>query len=274
MLSLVSIKGRLMRKKILSGLVIFLLIFNARAQFTNVDVKMQSGETRPLMEVPWFQYQINIYESQYASKASMADWIVYSPPKFCPISSWFYVRWQGNITESDHSNLKKQCDDRMFKEKLANLSDQVKSVCSCRLVLKTESTANLANRKALWLSFDDELLNDDSFKIVGDLIDSASNKTSVLLTIGGNLSGIFSFDGTQLCKYGGNENVSSETGIKKLMALLGSKTNKEIPISCLPNKNGFFDMSTMSYSVWSRKIIGDMKITFDNGEIYGLKIRQ
>lgn len=263
-----------MNKKLLSGLIFLFLALTVKAQFTNVDVKMKSGEIKPLMEVPWFQYQINIYESQYANKATQADWIIYSPPKFCPVSSWFYVRWNGSITESDQSNLKKQCDDRMFNEKLANLPEQVKSVCSCRLVLKTESMANQNNSKALWISFDDELLTDDSFKIVADLIDSSSNKTSVLLTIGGNLSGIFSFDGSQLCRYGGNENVYGYSGIKKLMALLGSKTNKKIPISCLPNKDGYFDMSAISYSVWSRKIVGDMKITFDNGETYGLKIRQ
>lgn len=263
-----------MNKKWLQGLCLLILLNSAKAQFTNIEVKMQSGETKPLMELPWFQYQINIYEGQYASKATMADWIVYSPRKFCPLGNGFYVRWRGNISESDHSTAKKSCDEIMLKEKLTNLPDQIKSVCSCRLALKTESTANLANPKALWLSLDDELLNDDSFKVVVDLIDSASNKTSVLFAVGSGSSGIFSFDGTKICKAAENEIPSSASGIKKLMALLGSKTNKEIPISCLPNRSGFFDMSAVSYSAWSRKIIGEMKITFDNGEAYALKIRQ
>ena len=263
-----------MGRNLLNGLLLIFILFNAQAQFSNVDVKLKSGEIKPLMDVPWFQYQFHIYESQYANKATSADWIIYSPPRFCPMSSWFYVRSGGNITDIDHSNLKKQCDERMFNEKLANLPDQIKSICNCKLVLKTESAANLSNPKAIWISLDDEVLLDDSFKIVADLIDPSENKTSVLLTLGASVSGIFAFDGSQLCKYGGNDVFSNQSGIKKLMALLGSKSNKKIPISCLPDKKGVFDMSTMSYSIWSKKIVGDMKITFDNGEIYALKVRQ
>ena len=262
-----------MNRRWLIGMLLTFLTFSLKAQFTNVVVKMESGEFKPLMEIPWFQYQINIYEGQYANKATLADWIIYSPPKFCPISSWYYVRWVGNITEFDHINLKKQCNEKMFNEKLANLPDQVKSICSCKPVLKTETTANLGNSKATWTSLDDEILNDDSFKVVADLVDSSSNKTPVLLALGGSQSGIFAFDGSQLCRYSGNELVSNMTGLKKLMALINSKSSKNMPISCLPDKEGFFDISKMSYSVWSKKIVGDMRITFNNGEIYGLKVR-
>jgi len=105
----------------------------ALAQFDLVDVRMQSGEVRPIMSLPWFQYQLQIQKGAYANRATTADWIVYSPPRYCPISAWTYLRWNGAITAADRKQTEDGCNKRMFDGKLSSLPQDVKQVCGMQV---------------------------------------------------------------------------------------------------------------------------------------------
>lgn len=255
--------------------LIFALLFLASdcsiAQFHKVNVVMQSGSTVPIMELPWFQYQISLYQGQHKDKAITADWIVYSPPKYCPISAWYYLRWQGKITAEHHAKTKQQCDERMSETKLANLPTEVKNICSCELVLKT---LNVSEDGAIWQSYNDELLNDDSFKIAADLTDNNGKELPVLLTLAAGQAGVYSFDGTALCVYNGKFVSNEKNALNRLYSILKSPNKKSIPIKCLPEREGAIDLSDISFSFLAKKITGSPSIKFNSGESYSLKIRQ
>jgi hypothetical protein len=258
--------------------ILFLLSFivfhgNALAQFDLVDVRMQSGEVRPIMSLPWFQYQLQIQKGNYANRAATADWIVYSPPRFCPISAWTYLRWNGAITAADRQLTVDGCNKRMFEEKLSSLPSDVKQVCACRSVLETESTIPARDR-ALWKSLDDELLLDESFKLAADLVDSDGSRAPVLLTMGSNSAGIFGFDGSELCRYELDLIESHMKGIERLSALMKSEKRFKVPVRCVPDRRGEFDFGDVSYSFWRQKITGEIKLKFEGGESYVIQIRQ
>lgn len=245
----------------------------ALAQFDLVDVRMQSGEVRPIMSLPWFQYQLQIQKGAYANRATTADWIVYSPPRYCPISAWTYLRWNGAITAADRKQTEDGCNKRMFDEKLSSLPQDVKQVCACRSVLETEST--IYNRqRALWKSLDDDLLLDESFKLAADLIDGAGKKAPVLLTMGSKSAGIFGFDGSPLCRYELDLFESHMKGIDRLTALMRSDKRFKIPVQCLPDRLGEFNFGDVSYSVLRQKITGEIQLKFEGGESYVIQIRQ
>lgn len=256
-------------------LLVSLIVFhaNAMAQFDLVDVKMQSGEIRPIMSLPWFQYQLQIQKGSYANRAATADWIVYSPPRFCPISAWHYLRWGGNITAADRKLTEDGCNKRMFEEKLSLLPPDVKQVCGCRSVLETELTIH-GRKRALWKSYDDELLLDESFKLAADLIDEAGSRAPVLLTMGSKSAGIFGFDGSELCRYELDIFESNMKGIDRLEALMKSEKRFKIPVQCVPNRRGEFNFGDVSYSFLRQKITGEIKLKFEGGESYVIQFRQ
>ncbi len=247
--------------------------FNAQAQFDLVDVRMQSGEVRPILSLPWFQYQLQIQKGTYANRAATADWIIYSPPRFCPISAWTYTRWIGSINAADRKWTEDACNKRMFEEKLSSLPQDVKQVCGCRSVLETEATIHGKDR-ALWRSHDDELLLDESFKLAADVVDASGSRAMVLLTMGTNSAGIFGFDGSELCRYEIDLFNSSMKGVERLNALMQSNKRFNIPARCIQNRLGEFNFGDISYSVWKQKIIGDIKLKFEGGESYVIQIRQ
>jgi hypothetical protein len=246
---------------------------SALAQFDLVDVKMQSGEVRPIMSLPWFQYQLQIQKGANANRATTADWIVYSPPRFCPISAWSYLRWNGSITAADRKLTEDGCNKRMFEVKLSLLPPDVKQVCGCRSVLETESTIN-SNKRALWKSYDDELLLDESFKLAADLVDKSGSIAPVLLTMGSKSAGIFGFDGSELCRYELDIFESHMKGIERLDALLKSDKRFKIPIQCVPDRQGEINFGDVSYSFWRQKITGEMQLKFKGGETYVIQFRQ
>ncbi len=260
-------------RTILSILLLIAFHVGALAQFDRVDVKMQSGEVRPIMSLPWFQYQLQIHGGTYASRASTADWIIYSPPRFCPISAWYYVRWNGSITDDDRKLTQDGCNKRMFEEKMSSLPSDVKQVCSCRPALETESTIH-SGKRAIWRSHDDELLLDESFKVSADLIDSSGNRAPVLLTIGSNNAGILSFNGSELCRYEIALFNSEMKGLERLRALMQWDKRFKIPIRCVPDRHGEFNLGDVSYSFWRQRITGEMKLKFEGGEPYVIQIRQ
>lgn len=247
--------------------------FSTLAQFDLVDVKMQSGEIRPILSLPWFQYQLQIQTGAYANRAATADWIVYSPPRFCPISAWFYTRWNGAITATDRKTTEDGCNKRMFEEKLSSLPPDVKQVCGCRSVLETESTIH-DRKRALWKSYDDELLLDESFKLAADLVDGSGNRAPVLLTMGSNTAGIFGFDGSELCRYELNLFESHMKGMDRLGALMKSDKRFKIPIRCIPDRWGELNFGDVSYSFWRQKITGEIKLKLEGGESYVIQVRQ
>lgn len=247
---------------------------NAFAQFDLVDVKMQSGEIRPIMSLPWFQYQLQIQKGSYANRATTADWIVYSPPRFCPISAWSYLRWNGSITPADRKLTEDGCNKRMFEEKLSLLPHDVKQVCGCKSVLETESTISNGRNRALWKSNDDELLLDESFKLSADLVDGSGSRAPVLLTMGSKSAGIFGFDGSELCRYELDIFETNMKGIDRLNALMRSDKRFKIPVRCIPDRRGEFNFGDVSYSFWRQKITGEIKLKFEGGETYVIQFRQ
>jgi hypothetical protein len=260
-------------RKALAFLLLLALHFGASAQFDLVDVRMQSGEVRPIMSLPWFQYQLQIHGGTHANRATTADWVVYSPPRFCPISAWYYTRWGGSLTDADRKVTLDGCNKRMFEEKLSSLPTAVKQICSCRPALETELMAQ-AGKRALWKSHDDQLLLDESFKVAADLVDSSGSRTPVLLAMGSNSAGIFAFDGSELCRYEVDLFNPQMKGIDKLRALMQWDKRFKIPIRCMPDRRGEFNFGDVSYSFWRQKITGEMKLRFEGGESYVIQIRQ
>jgi len=260
-------------RTLLSLLSLIAFQVSALAQFDFVDVKMQSGEVRPIMSLPWFQYQLQIHKGAYASRAATADWIVYSPPHFCPISAWTYTRWNGTITAADRKLTEGGCNKRMFEEKLSSLSPEVKQVCACRPVLETESTI-YGQKRALWKSYDDKLLLDESFKLAADLVDGSGSRVTVLLTMGSNSAGIFGFDGSELCRYELDIFELHMKGVDRLGALTRSDKRFKIPAQCVPDRRGEFNFGDVSYSFWRQRITGDIKLKFEGGESYVIQLRQ
>ncbi len=225
------------------------------------------------MSLPWFQYQVQIQRGAYANRAATADWVVYSPPRFCPISAWTYTRWSGAITSVDRQWTEDACNKRMFEEKLSSLPQDVKQVCGCRPVLETESTIS-DHKRALWKSYDDELLLDESFKLAADLVDRSGSRAPVLLTMGSNSAGIFGFDGSELCRYEIDLFNPTMKGVDRLNALMQSDKRFNIPARCVPNRRAEFNFGAVSYSVWRQKITGEIKLKFEGGESYVIQIRQ
>lgn len=257
----------------LSLLSLIALHASALAQFDLVDVKMQSGEVRPIMSLPWFQYQLQIQKGTYANRATTAEWVVYSPPRFCPMGTGFYVRWNGSITAADRKLTEDGCNKRMFEEKLSFLPPDVKEVCGCRSVLETESTI-YGQKRALWKSYDDELLLDESFKLAADLVDGSGSRAPILLTIGSKSAGIFGFDGSELCRYELDIFESHMKGIDRLFALINSDKRFKIPIQCVPDLQGEINFGDVSYSFWRQKITGEMQLKFKGGETYVIQFRK
>ena len=60
----------------------------AQTPFSNAIVKLQSGGDIPLVELPWFKNQINIWSGKHSFNSN-DYWIIYSSPNGCPSSMSF-----------------------------------------------------------------------------------------------------------------------------------------------------------------------------------------
>lgn len=251
----------------LGQILIFLFfVMPAQADFTKVIVKMQSGETIPIMELPWFKFQFHVYESQWKNQASTADWAIYAPPKSCILSSYFRLNWQSGLSSSDLKQLKSNCDAGQ-QSKFKNLSLEDTQNCSCNLILRTEEKSFFGS-KSVWVSHDDTLLKSDEFKLFAQLIDKSGNTTPIILSLGSHDSGLYSVDGQRICRYSKKIEAS---GAYKMITKFISEIDTPIPISCIGESNGLLLLNKVSYSLIRSKLVGDIDLKFENGENYVIK---
>ena len=250
--------------------VLFLTLFSssAFAQFDKVIVKMQSGSEVLLTDLPWFKFALNISEGQWKNRASISDWIIASPPSFCPYANQYKLDWSGNI-----GNFKKQTVEQCSKNqrmKLEGLPKEIINLCDCKIVLETVS--RVQNDKVIWQSLDDELLNLDEFKFRRSLV-GPKGELPVMFSVGSSSSGIYNFNGDKLCTFNGvasSENFKASSTLDKINSLL-KVGDKPLPISCFENMHGEIDISKVHYSVFRSNILGDIYLNLNNGEKYVIK---
>jgi hypothetical protein len=224
---------------------------------------MQSGETIPIMELPWFKFQFHVYESKWKGQATTADWAIYAPPKSCVFSSYFQLNWQYGLSPNDLDKLKSNCDSgQQSRFKKLNLEDPKN--CSCSLVLRTKEKSFFGS-KSVWDSYDDELLKNDEFKIFAQLKDKSGNMTPIIFSLGSHESGLYSADGQRICRYSKKIEAS---GAYKIINKFFSEIDQPVPISCVGESNGLLLLDKVSYSLIRSKLVGDIDLKFENGENY------
>lgn len=258
--------------------IFFLVIFCysvtsfAQSEFKNVYAKMQSGELIPIFKLGWFQHALIIYKGQNASKAITADWMVYSTPKFCPSSFSYHVKSEGEFSVGEKSKAKTICDNILYEKKLKFFPEEIKKICECKLVLTTESRSD---GRAIWKSHDDEILRDEASKFSINIFDPQKNVTPALIRLGDNESGIYGFDGVQLCKYMNFKRNPDEMVIRQVSNFIRSLDRNHTPMRCLPDRDAEFDFGDLNFDIGSARFVNNsMKINFKNGEIYEVKINQ
>ena len=244
----------------------FLTLFSssAFAQFDKVFVKMQSGSEVQLNELPWFKLAINISHGQWKDRATTADWIIASPPPFCPYGNQYKLVWKGEISAFKNEAVE-QCSKRQ-REKLEGLPKEVANLCECKIVLET--VQRVQNDKVVWKSFDDELLKSDEFKFRRTLV-GPKGDLPVIFSVGSVNAGIYNFSGDKLCTFNGasldSNKASSALDQMKSILKVG---DKPIPISCFENMHGEIDISKVYFSAFRSKILGDIYLNLNNGEKY------
>lgn len=238
-------------------------VLPAQADFTKVIVKMQSGETVPIMDLPWFKFQFHVYESKWKDQATTADWAIYSPPKSCVLGSFFQLNWQNGLSHNDLDKIKSRCDS-LQQSKLKNLNLEDKKNCSCNLILRTKEKS-LFGSKSVWVSLDDDILKSDEFKLFAQLKDKSGNSTPIILSLGSQDSGLYNLDGQRICRYSKKIEAS---GAYNMITQFLSEIDKPVSISCIGESNGFLLLDKVSYSLIRSKIVGDIDLKFENGENY------
>lgn len=249
---------------------------DAHAQFGRVKVQMQSGEFRPIMELPWFQLQLNVHESQWKGYANTADWVVTSAPLHCPFGSGFRLQWKGRLTDADQQLAVSRCSDAQSK-KYESAERSAGVDCACKPVLRTVTQGRLPWSEALWESFDDELLLADELRLAlilkeqaGSLADrSGGGQTPVMLVLGSQRSGLFDLHGQSLCSARQATSVSGKSSMELIQALL-ERFGARLQLSCLGHRQADVDFSAVSFSVLRGRMTGTARLEFEDGERYEL----
>gem|GEM_PF-1049664 len=262
----------------LSTLLLSLLpMEDAQAQFGRVKVRLQSGEVRPVMELPWFRLQLNVHESQWKGHANTADWVVTSSPLQCPFGTSFRLRWQGRLTDSDLQLAVSSCSD-FQRKKYESAGEQIAERCFCKPVLRTISHGNLPWSEALWESLDDELLLADELRLALILKDQAadqpnsleSGRTPVMLVLGAQRTGLFDLQGQTLCAATDMLSVKDKSTLGLIQTLF-ERFGTRLKVSCLGQRQGEVDFSSVKYSVLRGRMTGAALLQFEDGERYVLE---
>jgi hypothetical protein len=250
-------------------LVSCLWLPEAHAQFSRVKVRMQSGEVRPILDLPWFRLQLNVVESQWKSYANTADWVVTSAPQHCPFGSAFRLRWNGPLMASEIALAESSCTD-FQRKKYESAPAEVGESCACKPVLRTVQQGTLPWSEALWESLDDQLLMAEELRLALLLKSSQGQPWPVMLVLGSTGSGLFDLNQQMLC-------VSAETfelknqGIFGLLRSLMDRFGTALPISCLGQRQGTVDFSGVRYSVLRGRMSGQALLKFNDGEQHELE---
>jgi hypothetical protein len=228
---------------------------------------MQSGSEVQLTELPWFKLAMNISHGQWKDRATTADWIIASPPPFCPNGSQYKLVWKGEISAFKKETI--ELCSKFQREKLDGLPKEVGNSCECKIVLET--VQRVQNDKVVWKSFDDELLKSDEFKFRRTLV-GPKGDLPVIFSVGSVDAGIYNFSGDKLCKFNGvgsNTNKTS-SALDQINSIL-KVGDKPLPIVCFENMHGEIDISKVYYSAFRSKILGDIYLNLNNGEKYVVK---
>lgn len=236
----------------------------AIGQVENVSVKLESGKTVDAKDVPWLQLADFSYESK-SQKSADYDWVVFSPPKFCPFS-YYYSYTPKKLSLADRNANQNRCSENLLKKYLSDTPDEVKKYCKCKLILETESPKDGSNPKAVWRSYDDELLMEEGYHVKWSIL-SKGEKLPVLISISRVDSGIFNFGGEKLCSLNLTKHISESRKIDDMLGSLLKNADIPVPVECL-GREGSFDMKKISYSVFQGRIIGTADLNFKNGEKY------
>lgn len=252
-------------------------VHDAQAQFGRVKVRLQSGEIRPIMELPWFRLQLNVHESQWKGQANTADWVVTSAPLQCPFGTSFRLRWQGPLTPADVQWAVSNCSD-FQRKKYESAGEQSAENCACKPVLRTVTQGSLPWSEAVWESFDDELLLADELRLALLLKDPPAQqtqdqepgKTPVMLVLGAERSGLFDLQGQSLCNATEMLSVKDKSTLG-LIQILFERFGTRLKVSCLGNRQGEVDFSSVKYSVLRGRMTGTALLQFQDGERYELE---
>jgi hypothetical protein len=251
---------------------------DAQAQFGRVKVRLQSGEVRPVMELPWFRLQLNVHESQWKGHANTADWVVTSSPLRCAFGNSFRLRWQGRLTETDLNLAISSCSESQRK-KYESAGEQAVESCACKPVLRTISQGNLPWSEALWESLDDELLLADELRLAFVLKDQPadqpnppeSGRTPVMLVLGAQRSGLFDLRGRALCTAAEMLSVKDKSTLILIQTLF-EQFGTRLKVNCLGRRQGEVDFASVKYSVLRGRMTGAALLQFEDGERYVLEI--
>ena len=248
--------------------VVYILAFIshqlATGQVENVSVKLESGKTVDAKDVPWLQLADFSYESK-SQKSADYDWVVFSPPKFCPFS-YYYSYTPKKLSLGDRNKNENRCSENLLKKYLDDAPDEVKKYCRYKLVLETESPKDDSNPQAAWRSHDDELLMEEGYHVKWSILNKGE-KLPVLISILRVDSGIFNFSGEELCSLNLLKHIGESRKIDDMLGGLLKNADIPVPVECL-GREGSFDMTKISYSVFQGSIVGTANLNFINGEKY------
>jgi len=254
-------------EKMLFGCACLFICSIANAQFEAVVVKMQDGTARKLTDIPWFKLFAKEFD-KHKDRATNADWLIASPPKYCSSSFNYRVQWQGPIA-SYRQNVLDTCSKRQRKS-LEGMPAEAIKVCDCEMVI--EAKTNMSDGKAEWVSLNDDVLMNDEFKLRRTFI-LKSEELPVLLSFSERLSAVYDFKGNNLCTF----NIYKEPGYKPngnlrdMLEMILRNKDKSLNATCFDSMKGELDISNISYNIFNGKITGDAKLQLQSGEKYVLK---
>jgi len=234
------------------------------AQIDGVGIRMESGKLIEAKDLPWLQLADFSYDDK-SKKPPDAYWVVYSPPKFCPYS---YYYWYSNVRLSTEkrNQSRDECSKNLIKKYLNDSPDEVKKYCQCKLVLETEQPQTSAVKQAVWVSYDDELLANQGYHIKWTILNK-SEKLPVMVSISREAAGIYNFSGDVLCEFDLTRHIGPERRIDKMLESLLKNGSNLIPVKCL-GLVGTLNISGISYSLIRGRIVGSARLKFSNGEQY------
>lgn len=242
---------------------------DAQAQFSRVKVKMQSGEIRPIMELPRFRLQLNIVESQWKHRANSADWVVTSAPRHCPFGSAFRLRWNGPLMASEIALAESSCSD-FQKKKYESAPSELSESCACKPVLRTIEQGSWSWSDALWESLDDRLLLEEELRLALLLKAPKEAALPVMLVLGASRTGLFDLHQNALCKSTEIFELKDQ-GIFSLLRSMLARFGTAMQVSCLGSRQGKVDFSEVHYSVLRGRMTGRAILQFDDGEQHELE---
>jgi hypothetical protein len=233
--------------------------------FSAVTVQMQSGEKIPALDLPFFKLAINIVHGKWANRAATAEWLIMAPPANCPFSTSYRLTWSRPVV-GDMQRTLRNCQLYVDK-KVRAWPKEAQKQCECKLILD-----NMSNKdKSIWKSRDDAFLMTDEFKVSAVLSRGTGDETSVVFSLGSDKSGIYSVDGSRLCRYSGSRQLDDPAAgaLAKINALLRTG-DKPFDINCIGSGDGKLDISAIRFNVFNSKIEGVGRIYFPNGEVYSV----